>query len=182
MKTKLMTVTVITAALLGASFATVAENAETQITALQLPVMINQTGTYVDAQTNMLVYPGDRLMAMSGGSVTVVYANGCAQSVSSNEIVQVGTPESCNALVEAGTNFALGDEGADATETTGTKPTDPVEKVDGVTKSVSTQKVAGSAMGKLAVVAAAATASIAAGDTQNDCISSETADGCSTSI
>ena len=166
MKTKLMTVTAITAALLGASFATVAENTETQITALQLPVMINQTGTYVDAQTNMLVYPGDRLMAMSGGSVTVVYANGCAQSVSSNEIVQVGTPESCNALVEAGTNFALGDEGADAAKTTGTDPTDPV---DGVKKSVSAPKVAGGPLGALVTGAAATFALIEVGDTNSEC-------------
>lgn len=119
MKTKLMAVTAIIAALMGASFATVAENAGTQIKGLQLPVMINQTGTYVDAQTNMLVYPGDRVMAMSGGSVTVVYSNGCAQSVSDNEIVQVGTAESCSALVEAGTNFAVGAGAAAGASTAG---------------------------------------------------------------
>ena len=112
MKSKIIAVTAIAAAVMGVSFASVAENAGTQIKALQLPVMINQAGTYVEAQTNMLVYPGDRLMAMSGGSVTVVYSNGCAQSVSDNEIVQVGTAESCSALVEAGTNFQVGAAGA----------------------------------------------------------------------
>lgn len=164
MKTKLMTVTAITAALLGASFATVAENAETQITALQLPVMINQTGTYVDAQTNMLVYPGDRLMAMSGGSVTVVYANGCAQSVSSNEIVQVGTGESCSALVEAGTNFAVG-----AAPGSGS----------GASTGVVAPGVAGSPLAVVVTATAAAGLAVAAGDTKSDCqksISSEKAE------
>ena len=108
MTTQKFTLTTVAMILLGSSLTTVAENAGTQLTSLQLPVMINQTGTYVEAQTNMTVYPGDRLMAMGGGSATVVYANGCEQSVSDNEIAQVGTPESCNTLAEAGTNFAVG--------------------------------------------------------------------------
>ena len=108
MNTQKFTLTTVAMILLGGSLTTVAENAGTQLTSLQLPVMINQTGTYVEAQTNMTVYPGDRLMAMGGGSATVVYANGCEQSVSDNEIAQVGTPESCNTLAEAGTNFAVG--------------------------------------------------------------------------
>lgn len=108
MNTQKFTLTTVAMILLGSSLTTVAENAGTQLTSLQLPVMINQTGTYVEAQTNMTVYPGDRLMAMGGGSATVVYANGCEQSVSDNEIAQVGTPESCNTLAEAGTNFAVG--------------------------------------------------------------------------
>ena len=110
--TQKFTLTTVAMILLGGSLTTVAENAGTQLTSLQLPVMINQTGTYVEAQTNMTVYPGDRLMAMGGGSATVVYANGCEQSVSDNEIAQVGTPESCNTLAEAGTNFAVGSAAA----------------------------------------------------------------------
>ena len=112
MNTQKFTLTTVAMILLGGSLTTVAENAGTQLTSLQLPVMINQTGTYVEAQTNMTVYPGDRLMAMGGGSATVVYANGCEQSVSDNEIAQVGTPESCNTLAEAGTNFAVGSTAA----------------------------------------------------------------------
>jgi hypothetical protein len=112
MNTQKFTLTTVAMILLGSSLTTVAENAGTQLTSLQLPVMINQTGTYVEAQTNMTVYPGDRLMAMGGGSATVVYANGCEQSVSDNEIAQVGTPESCNTLAEAGTNFAVGSAAA----------------------------------------------------------------------
>ena len=112
MTTQKFTLTTVAMILLGSSLTTVAENAGTQLTSLQLPVMINQTGTYVEAQTNMTVYPGDRLMAMGGGSATVVYANGCEQSVSDNEIAQVGTPESCNTLAEAGTNFAVGSTAA----------------------------------------------------------------------
>ena len=112
MNTQKFTLTTVAMILLGSSLTTVAENAGTQLTSLQLPVMINQTGTYVEAQTNMTVYPGDRLMAMGGGSATVVYANGCEQSVSDNEIAQVGTPESCNTLAEAGTNFAVGSTAA----------------------------------------------------------------------
>lgn len=112
MNNQKFTLTTVAMILLGSSLTTVAENAGTQLTSLQLPVMINQTGTYVEAQTNMTVYPGDRLMAMGGGSATVVYANGCEQSVSDNEIAQVGTPESCNTLAEAGTNFAVGSTAA----------------------------------------------------------------------
>jgi hypothetical protein len=112
MNTQTFTLTTVAMIFLGSSLTTVAENAGTQLTSLQLPVMINQTGTYVEAQTNMTVYPGDRLMAMGGGSATVVYANGCEQSVSDNEIAQVGTPESCNTLAEAGTNFAVGSTAA----------------------------------------------------------------------
>ena len=112
MNTQKFTLTTVAMILLGSSLTTVAENAGTQLTSLQLPVMINQTGTYVEAQTNMTVYPGDRLMAMGGGSATVVYANGCEQSVSDNEIAQVGTPDSCNTLAEAGTNFAVGSTAA----------------------------------------------------------------------
>ena len=112
MNIKALTRTAGAAILLGSSLSAFAENAGTQLTSLQLPVMINQTGTYVEAQTNMTVYPGDRLMAMGGGSATVVYANGCEQSVSDNEIAEVGTPESCNTLAEAGTNFAVGSTAA----------------------------------------------------------------------
>ena len=112
MRKNIAVTAVVASALLGSSLSVVAENAGTQLTSLQLPVMINQTGTYVEAQTNMTVYPGDRLMAMGGGSATVVYANGCEQSVSDNEIAQVGTPESCNTLAEAGTNFAVGSAAA----------------------------------------------------------------------
>jgi hypothetical protein len=114
MKKNIFAVAAVATALLGSSLSVVAENAGTQLTSLQLPVMINQTGTYVEAQTNMTVYPGDRLMAMGGGSATVLYANGCVQSVSDNEIAQVGTPESCNTLAEAGTNFAVGGAAAGA--------------------------------------------------------------------
>lgn len=105
---KVLALTAATTILLGSSLTTVADNAGTQLISLQLPVMINQTGTYVEAQTNMAVYPGDRLMAMGGGSATVQYDNGCVQSVSDNEIAEIGTPESCNTLAEAGTNFAVG--------------------------------------------------------------------------
>ena len=112
MRKNIAVIAAVASVLLGSSLSVVAENAGTQLTSLQLPVMINQTGTYVEAQTNMTVYPGDRLMAMGGGSATVVYANGCEQSVSDNEIAQVGTPESCNTLAEAGTNFAVGSTAA----------------------------------------------------------------------
>ena len=112
MRKNIAVIAAVASVLLGSSLSVVAENAGTQLTSLQLPVMINQTGTYVEAQTNMTVYPGDRLMAMGGGSATVVYANGCEQSVSDNEIAQVGTPESCNTLAEAGTNFAVGSAAA----------------------------------------------------------------------
>jgi hypothetical protein len=119
MRKNILPILAVASVVLGGSLSTVAENAGTQLTSLQVPVMINQTGTYVDAHINMAVYPGDRLMAMGGGAATVVYANGCVQAVSDNEIVQIGTPESCKTLTEAGTNFAVGAAaGTTATSTT----------------------------------------------------------------
>ena len=158
----------------GGSLSTVAENAGTQLTRLQLPVMINQTGTYVDAQMNMMVYPGDRLMAMGGGSATVVYANGCEQTVSDNEIAQVGTPESCKTLTEAGTNFQIGaGAGAGTTATAGgtaattatTATTAATTAATAATTAAATgATVAGVGLGTIGLAAAAVAATVVVAD------------------
>ena len=159
----------------GGSLSTVAENAGTQLTRLQLPVMINQTGTYVDAQMNMMVYPGDRLMAMGGGSATVVYANGCEQTVSDNEIAQVGTPESCKTLTEAGTNFQIGaGAGAGTTATTATAATTAATTAAptaattaataAATTAAATTAVAGVGLGTIGLAAAAVAATVVVAD------------------
>ena len=111
MKIKALVFTAASTLLLGSSLSAVADNVGTQLTGLQLPVMINQTGAYVEAQKNMAVYPGDRLMVMGGGSAQIQYANGCVQTVEANEILQVGTPESCSAIDAASINNQMGATG-----------------------------------------------------------------------
>ena len=154
----------------GGSLSTVAENAGTQLTRLQLPVMINQTGTYVDAQMNMMVYPGDRLMAMGGGSATVVYANGCEQTVSDNEIAQVGTPESCKTLTEAGTNFQIGaGAGAGTTATAG----GTAATTAAATAAATGATVAGVGLGTIGLAAAAVAATVVVADTVVEAVEDE---------
>ena len=171
----------------GGSLSTVAENAGTQLTRLQLPVMINQTGTYVDAQMNMMVYPGDRLMAMGGGSATVVYANGCEQTVSDNEIAQVGTPESCKTLTEAGTNFQIGaGAGAGTTATAGgtaattattaattTAATTTAATTAAATAAATGATVAGVGLGTIGLAAAAVAATVVVADTVVEAVEDE---------
>ncbi|MCX2977415.1 hypothetical protein [Candidatus Marimicrobium litorale] len=108
MNIKTLAITAASTLLLGSSLSVVADNVGTELTGLQLPVMINQTGAYVEAQKNMAVYPGDRLMVMGGGSAQIQYANGCVQTVEANEILQVGTPESCSAIDTASINNQMG--------------------------------------------------------------------------
>ena len=108
MKLKVLALTAASTLFLGSSLSAVADNVGGQLTSLQLPVMINQTGAYVEAQKNMAVYPGDRLMVMGGGSAQIQYANGCVQTVEANEILQVGTPESCSAIDTASINNQMG--------------------------------------------------------------------------
>lgn len=108
MKFKVLALSAAATVFLGSSLSAVADNVGGQLTSLQLPVMINQTGAYVEAQKNMAVYPGDRLMVMGGGSAQIQYANGCVQTVEANEILQVGTPESCSAIDAASINNAMG--------------------------------------------------------------------------
>ena len=118
MKIKALVLTAASTLLLGSSLSAVADNVGTQLTGLQLPVMINQTGAYVEAQKNMAVYPGDRLMVMGGGSAQIQYANGCVQTVEANEILQVGTPESCSAIDAASINNQMGATGVSGGGTT----------------------------------------------------------------
>ena len=111
MKFKVLALTAAATLFLGSSLSAVADNVGGQLTSLQLPVMINQTGAYVEAQKNMAVYPGDRLIVMGGGSAQIQYANGCVQTVEANEILQVGTPESCSAMDAASINNQMGATG-----------------------------------------------------------------------
>ncbi len=148
MKFKALALSAASTLFLGSSLSVVADNVGGQLTSLQLPVMINQTGAYVEAQKNMAVYPGDRLMVMGGGSAQIQYANGCVQTVEANEILQVGTPESCSAIDAASINNQMG-----ATATSG-----------GVV-STTTTGVLGTNLGAgtLAVTAAAAVGVVATG-------------------
>ena len=139
MKIKALAFTAASTLLLGSGLSAVADNVGTQLTGLQLPVMVNQTGAYVEAQKNMAVYPGDRLMVMGGGSAQIQYANGCVQTVDANEILQVGTPESCSAIDAASINNAMGTAGAGGGgATTGVLGTKLVAATLGVTAVAAT--------------------------------------------
>ena len=118
MKFKVLALTAASTLFFGGSLSAIADNVGGQLTSLQLPVMINQTGAYVEAQKNMAVYPGDRLMVMGGGSAQIQYANGCVQTVEANEILQVGTPESCSAIDAASINNQMGATGTSGGGTT----------------------------------------------------------------
>jgi hypothetical protein len=71
-----------------------------QLAKLEMPVMVNQGEKYVDAQTNMLLQPGDRIMAL-GGSAEIVHENGCVQTVDGNNVAEVLTAERCAEKVAA---------------------------------------------------------------------------------
>jgi len=90
----------------------IAENKETVLSNVQMPVMINQGSTYVEATDSMFLYSGDRVMVLEGGSAQLNYSNGCVQVLGGNEVAQVSTGDSCNDLAAAGTHQALGSTGA----------------------------------------------------------------------
>jgi hypothetical protein len=102
-----LTTTIATVAL-AASFTAMSADRETVLGTVQLPVMVNQGGSYVEAQESMFLYPGDQVMVMNGGSAQVHYANGCVQTLGTNEISRVGTADSCNTAAAAGTHNQVG--------------------------------------------------------------------------
>jgi hypothetical protein len=104
---KLLTPAIIAASLLASSAALAADK-ETVLSSMQGQVMINQGQAYVQATESMLLYPGDRLMVMRGGSAQMQFANGCVQTLQANEIATVGTAESCSSLQSAGTYNQVG--------------------------------------------------------------------------
>ena len=100
------------AALTVSAGSAIAADKETVLTGITAPVMVNQGETYVEAQEGMLLFPGDQLMTLKGGSAQVQYANGCVQSVAENAISRVGTDEACATASSAGTyNQAGGPSG-----------------------------------------------------------------------
>lgn len=91
----------------------IAANKEAILSQVTSPVMVNQGETYVEAQEGMLLYPGDQLMVMNGGSAQINYANGCVSEMMSNEMVRVGSAEAmCNTAASAGTNQQIGASGS----------------------------------------------------------------------
>lgn len=91
------------AALTVSAGSAIAADKETVLTGITAPVMVNQGETYVEAQEGMLLYPGDQLMTLKGGSAQVQYANGCVQALAENAISRVGTEEACSTASSAGT-------------------------------------------------------------------------------
>ncbi|KAA1188921.1 hypothetical protein F0M18_17105 [Pseudohalioglobus sediminis] len=99
---------VILATSLLASGVAMAADKETILSSMEGQVMVNQGQAYVAASESMLLYPGDRLMVMRGGSAQLQFANGCIQTLQGNEIATVGTAESCSNLQAAGTYNQVG--------------------------------------------------------------------------
>ena len=73
--------------------------------------MVNQGEVYVQASESMFLYPGDRLMALNGGSAQVNYANGCIEDIGGNEVAHIGTPSSCDSMAAASVNYQVGSTG-----------------------------------------------------------------------
>ena len=107
---------------LAVSASTVAENKQTVLNNVQMPVMVNQGGAYVDAQENMFLYPGDQLMVLKGGSAQVHYATGCIQELSTNEIARISAEDSCSPAA-AGTYNQVGGPTTTGGGSTGGGPT-----------------------------------------------------------
>jgi hypothetical protein len=85
-----------------------AANTGPVLSTLQAPVMVNQGAAYVEANQSMQLNTGDRLMVMQGGRAEINYANGCVQTIQSNEIATIGTEESCVTAQSAGTYNQVG--------------------------------------------------------------------------
>ena len=98
-------------AMAAASTASLAADTQTVLTSMQAPVMVNQGQAYIDAQDSMMLNAGDRLMVMQGGSAQIQFANGCVQNIRANEIMTVGTADSCMTAEAAGTYNQVGSTG-----------------------------------------------------------------------
>lgn len=91
------------------STSAIAADKETVLNNLQMPVMVNQGSSYVEATDSMFLYAGDRVMVLEGGSAQLNYANGCVQVLGANEVAQIdNTADTCNSMAAAGTHQALG--------------------------------------------------------------------------
>ena len=61
-------------------------------------VSVNRGGGFQPASSGTTISSGDRVRVGSGGSVNIVYANGCSTRVGSSQVaVVLATPPSCQA-------------------------------------------------------------------------------------
>ena len=98
---------------MAAATSAIAADKETVLNNLQMPVMVNQGSSYVEATDSMFLYAGDRVMVLEGGSAQLNYANGCVQVLGGNEVAQIDSSgNTCNNMAAAGTHQALGSTGA----------------------------------------------------------------------
>ena len=108
-----MTIRIATIAVaMAVATSAIAADKETVLNNVQMPVMINQGSSYVEATDSMFLYAGDRVMVLEGGSAQLNYANGCVQVLGGNEVAQVDSSgDTCNNMAAAGTHQALGSTG-----------------------------------------------------------------------
>lgn len=61
------------------------------------PISINTGSGYKSVKTVATVNPGDSVMAGAGASATIVYADGCVQTVAAGDTASVGSSSPCAA-------------------------------------------------------------------------------------
>jgi len=77
-------------------------------------VMINQGKAYVSARTGIQLHAGNRIVTMEKASVSVMYNDGCVQTLAENNLLTVRTATECSAktaqVQSAGPRYAaIGD-------------------------------------------------------------------------
>ena len=96
---------VLAAAVLSAGVA-VAEDAQTILTSVTSPVLVNQGESYVPAEAGMVLASGDQLVALQGGEAQVSYANGCVHQMAGNEVYRISSEDACAMPADAAVHQA----------------------------------------------------------------------------
>ena len=83
------------ATLLAASGSTFAGPDAVQLKQIQGSVMVNQGEVYRTATEGMALKVGDRVMVMEGGSMVVIYPDGCVADFKDNQIITIEPVSTC---------------------------------------------------------------------------------------
>jgi hypothetical protein len=59
--------------------------------------VVSQGAQYVPAHEGMALREGDRFMVLEGGNAIVTFADGCRYSLADNEVLTIGTTDTCAA-------------------------------------------------------------------------------------
>ena len=58
--------------------------------------LVTQTTATVSAQSNLSLYPGDRIAAPAGASLTIEYPGGCRVTIPANSTLTIGATDQCS--------------------------------------------------------------------------------------